>query len=198
MNTSVLCFQTKHMKKNKYDIAISFANEDLNIALCMYLALKLKRKKGSVFYYKETFDNIGKSLKAELPKIYGKDAQFIVALISRNYLNKEKVYATIESNVIIQRWKDNPEKSFFIPLIIDDTPVSDIDSIFPSDIAYVRWNSNPELIAEKIWDMIEEEKEKRNDQIQSSKVVIDNSNANIKAKTLIQTGNHKGNINISG
>ena len=187
------------MKNNqfKYDVAISFANEDLNIALCIYLALKLKRKKGKIFYYTETFDNVGKSLNHELPKIYGTDAQFIVVLVSKNYLNEEKVYAALESKVIIDRWKSDPEKSFFIPLLIDDTLVSDIDPVLPNDIAYVQWNANPEKIAKKIWSMIEVTKNKRESTHFVRNNGIDNSNATIKGEKIIQIGHSRGDIKIN-
>lgn len=194
INATVLCCKINQMKKMKYDVAISFANEDLNIALCIYLALKLKRKDGKVFYYKETFDNAGKSLKDQLPIIYGEDSQFVVAIISKNYLNTEKVYATIESDAIIERWEKNKEKTFFIPVLIDDTKVSEINPVFPKEITYVKWDSNPEFIAEKIWDMIEHKRE--GNQTSLNGISINNVGEKIEARNIIQTGIINGDINL--
>ncbi|MCC7453377.1 MAG: toll/interleukin-1 receptor domain-containing protein [Crocinitomix sp.] len=176
------------MKKMKYDVAISFANEDMDIALCIYLALKFKRKDGKVFYYKETYDNAGKSLKDQLPIIYGEESQFVVAIISKNYLNSQKVYATIESNAIIERWKKSKEKTFLIPLLIDGTNVNEINPVFPNDVVYVLWDSNPESIAEKIWNMIAEIKYKESTQNKSSKMSTDHFSLKIKETNNLQVG----------
>ena len=138
----------------EYDIALSFAEEDASIALNIYLALKLLQGDNSVFFYKKNLHTSGKLLKSELPSLYKFKARYVVMLVSESYVNKDKIYAPIESNAIIERWKFNPEDSFLIPVRIDQTPLSTVDSSLSKEVAYARWNGDPEDLAEKIWELV--------------------------------------------
>lgn len=145
------------MKKYKYDIAISFANKDINIAHCLYLAFKLNGLADKTFYYKESYDGTGKDLETNLPKIYGKESKYVISIISKDYTKTK--YSQIELESIIERWRKNPEHTFWIPVLIDDTKLSDLnevlkEKILKDSVAYVMWDLNPENIAQKIWEML--------------------------------------------
>jgi hypothetical protein len=140
------------MKDYKYDISISFANEDINIALCLYLAFKLNGLNKSTFYYRENMDYTGQDLEKSLPKIYGKESKYVISIISKDYAKSK--YSQIELESIIKRWKKNPEHTFWIPVITDKTLLSELDKELRDSIAYVIWDLNPENIAHKIYEML--------------------------------------------
>jgi len=185
------------MKKYEYDIAISFADEDIAIAQCIYLALKLTKKENSIFYYKKTLDTAGKLLLNELPEIYKQKSQFVLMLVSANYVSENKTYVPIEAEAILQRWKFDPKASFLIPVLIDDTQLSSVDESLTKDIARVKWNMEPEDLAEKIWAMIrknkaEESIEKINLAKKESEGVHFNNTGVRVGRNFHQTGIHNG------
>lgn len=71
----------------KYDIALSFAEEDRNIAVA--LARELGRKGISVYYYPDNIiETAGKQLSQKLTEIYTKDAKYAVVIVSDHYFKK--------------------------------------------------------------------------------------------------------------
>lgn len=139
-----------------YDVAISFAEEDNLIALCIYLALKIERPNSlnMTFYYKQNLDHIGQKLTESLPLIYGHKSRFVIMVVSKNYVKKKKKYVQIEKEAIIERWSGNQDATFMIPLLIDDTVLSEVNNGFTNDVAYLHWNNEPELLAKRIWEML--------------------------------------------
>jgi hypothetical protein len=193
------------MKKFEYDVALSFAEEDLNIALSIYLSLKLTKEDNSIFYYKKSLDTTGKVLKDELPEIYKHKSRFVLMLVSKNYVNKDKVYAPIEAEAIIQRWKFNPKESFLIPVLIDETPLVSVDVSLPEGIARVKWNHDPEALAKSIWELVRKNGTDANGEEQSAsdagKIPRNNSTINTDVKggngSVIKTSAHIGDVKYS-
>lgn len=128
-------------KRFKYDIAISVAEEDAAIA--EVIAQSLKAKKISCYFYREqSVQNWGQHiLRISLSK-YGAEARYVLVIISEHFMKK---YWTGIENQIMQVFR--PGKDIYIlPLRVDDTPVDGISKY----IAFVKWESNEEEIADKI------------------------------------------------
>lgn len=105
--------------KYEYDVALSFAGENRDLAQKFYN--KLRRKKIKVFFDKmEQSRLIGMDLDKEFRRIYGGKSRLIVILISKFYPAKD--WTRFESEIIIDEAKRRG-KTYFIPCIIDDTPV---------------------------------------------------------------------------
>lgn len=188
------------MEKYHYDVALSFAEEDLNSAQSLYLALKLTQKENTIFFYKKSLYTSGKVLKNELPELYKHQAKFVVMLVSKDYVNKEKVFAPIEAEAIIQRWKFNPSESFLIPIIIDDTPLNKVDPSLSNDIARVKWDQDPEQLAEKIWELVrfDEHRNRSKNTVPEpsekgktiNRITINDNSSNKSGNGIIQNGNN--------
>lgn len=108
--------------KKQYDIAISFAGEDRNIA--SEYANKLKRNRVSVFYDNFENENLwGKDLYEKLDEIYRKQAKYCVMFISSHYA--KKLWTSHERKSAQARaFKEN--KEYILPVKLDDTEVPGI------------------------------------------------------------------------
>ena len=108
------------IRKYEYDIALSFAGEDREIA--EKLAEILSRKKGlRVFYDKYEQVNLwGKNLYDHLIEVYEKKAKYCVILISKNYV--KKVWTNLERQAAQARaLKENEE--YILPIKIDNSEI---------------------------------------------------------------------------
>lgn len=143
-----------YMKKYKYDIAISFAEEDRDIATLLdrvFQSGRLKRIKP--FYYpKYEKELIGENLDVLLPKIYGWEAEFALIILSKNYLLKK--YCQIELEAIKKRRALQEERYVFV-IRKDDTPIEAIG--FPEGFVYRQWNHEPEQFVELMQKILEEQ-----------------------------------------
>jgi len=101
-----------------YDISLSFAGEDREIA--SKLADQLQYYNIPVFFdeFMQT-DLIGRDLTAYLPEIYSKRARYCVLLISNSY-PKKKWAANIELPAARERIYSEGD-NYIIPVLIDDT-----------------------------------------------------------------------------
>jgi TIR domain len=101
----------------KYDLALSFAGEDRDIARKIadgVLALNYQ-----VFFDEyEKAQLWGADLTAELGRIYGEDARFCVILISKHYA--EKSWTNHERQFALARAMED-RRPYILPLRIDDT-----------------------------------------------------------------------------
>jgi tetratricopeptide (TPR) repeat protein len=126
----------------KYDVAISFAGEDRDVAESVVKALKARTI--SVFYdADETAELWGTNLVDGLTRLYHKEARFALMLVSRHYA--QKTWTKLERKAIQARafMQDDP---YLLPLKIDYT---ELEGILPTD-GYVEWKNNPEYIADLI------------------------------------------------
>lgn len=142
-------------RKYKYDIAISFAEEDRNIALAVRSAFKLEElKKIRVYYYADKPEETwGYKLKERLPKIYRDEARYSLLILSEKYPHKK--YCRIELEAIRERIKREEDRYLFI-LTTDDTDPSRID--LADDYAFREWNYDPEQLTEILSQILKPQK----------------------------------------
>ena len=113
---------TSKMDGEKFDIAISFAGEDREIA--EMLAIQLKNKQVNVFYDNfEKADLWGKNLYDYLSSVYSEKSKFCVMLLSKHYENK--LWTTHERKSAQARaFRENRE--YILPIKIDNTNITGI------------------------------------------------------------------------
>jgi beta propeller repeat protein len=137
----------------EYDIAISFAGENREIA--KKLAEKLRAKAVKVFYdefYKSEL--WGKELTAYFQDIYGPKTRFVVVLMSEYYPVKD--WTGFEFS-IMRREAERRKTEFILPVRLDDTKMEGIKD----DVAYLDYqvegiDSIVECLLEKIARYLEE------------------------------------------
>lgn len=136
-------------KKYPYDIAISFASADHNIALCIYLALKLEMPESSIYYYpKKQSVMLGNDLKKELNEIYRHQSAFVIAVVSRDYIDVTNDLVQCEINAYMPRFL--MEKSaYVIPAIVDKTKLKELHEELDG-ITHFMWDFNPEKLVLEI------------------------------------------------
>lgn len=134
-------------KRYKYDVALSFAEEDKNIAEAIGKALKDLDIKYYLFYEE---NNWGKPLKKLTWDIYHKQSRLALVLISKHY--PQKRWAKEEWEVI-QTVLKRENTPYLIPVRIDNT---ELDGL-PNQIVYKHWTgSNAYEIAVKIFKLLKQ------------------------------------------
>lgn len=133
----------------KYDVAISVAEEDKDVAKQIVAALK---KKSIPYYYYEddTAGNWGEYIMNLTKDAYGKHARYILLITSRIYV--EKYWSGVELQVAVSSFVRG--KPRVLQLRLDNTPV---DSISKHQV-YLEWNNNPEEIAGILEEKIKRQK----------------------------------------
>lgn len=129
----------------KYDVAISFAVEDMNAALALSLAFELRGVK-NVYYYPDcNGDTAGKILRHRLKQIYGEEARYIVILASAKYFKKDT--AQFELNVVRMRMERDPAcQNVLLVKLERELPLSAYP--FLERLAWLEWNFRPKEIAD--------------------------------------------------
>ena len=129
----------QHLKKNEstssddkkypYDVAISFAGEDREVA--ELLSDHLIELGLTVFYDRlEEHKLLGKNLYQYLQKIYKDSAQTCIVLISQHYVQKPWTLHELEQiQARIFETRTQDEIEYLLPLRIDDTEIPGINSI---------------------------------------------------------------------
>ena len=120
--------------EEKYDIAISFAGENRDIA--EQFANKLAEKNVKVFY--DSFEQAalwGKNLYDYLSSIYSEKSKFCIMLLSKHY--ESKLWTNLERKSAQARaFRENRE--YILPIRIDDTKITGIQET----VGYVDINSH--------------------------------------------------------
>jgi len=129
--------------EEKYDVAISFAGEDRNIA--EQLANKLSEKQVKVFYDSfEQADLWGKNLYDYLSSVYSEKSKYCIMLLSKHY--ESKLWTNLERKSAQARaFRENRE--YILPIRIDDTKITGIHET----VEYIDINSHS---IEKIVEMV--------------------------------------------
>ena len=131
--------------KYKYDVALSFAEEDRNVALAIALAIEMSGFKKIYYYPDQRSATIGKRLHDELKKIYGKETQYIVVLLSRKYFQKPT--AKIELQAIYNRIQRQSAITCVIPVMLQKK--LNLSSYpYLKKLTYLEWSFQPKEIAE--------------------------------------------------
>ncbi len=181
-----------------YDIALSFANEDLAIAQA--IAGELKRLHIKPYLYTEEI-TLTSNLTANTWNVYTQESRFVLVVISKDY--KEKKWASLEWDAIqtVHRPKGIP---YMIPLRIDDT---ELPGLHP-DIIFSKWEGNASHTAISLFELIFSKstkkkikakkkiktKNKEKPKIEPRSHTIDLRGATTNNNTIL---NGDGNINLS-
>lgn len=116
----------------KYDLAISFAGEERNIA--EGIAEQLNKKGFNIFY--DNFyeaDLWGKDLAKYLGSIYSSQAKFCLVIASKNYVAKAWTIHELQHALSTQL----VNKNYILLLRMDDTPIPGYADIY----SYVKFES---------------------------------------------------------
>ncbi|MCE7995097.1 MAG: toll/interleukin-1 receptor domain-containing protein [Roseivirga sp.] len=106
-------------KPYKYDIAISFAEEDDSLAEKLYEALTSYSHKFRTYYYKKKQGRqIGKRLPRVLRKVYMEESRYVVVLASKDYHKKEWTRREWD---VIEEERENRQSLYRILISIDGT-----------------------------------------------------------------------------
>jgi hypothetical protein len=118
--------------EHKYDIAISFAGEQRDIAEA--INNRLKQHNIRTFYDEDkAVDLWGKNLAEYLPTIYSDDAKFVLIILSKEYL--KKVWTKVERRAAVSRLIRS-DYEYLLIYKIGDVDTSNIPGISP-DISYL-------------------------------------------------------------
>jgi hypothetical protein len=131
-------------REYKYDIAISFAEEDRNVALAIALAVEMSGMKRVYYYPEQHSETVGKRLHPALEKIYGEESQYIVVLLSKKYFKKPT--AKKELQAIYSRIQQQPDIVCVIPVMLQKK----LDlSAYPylKELTWLEWAFQPKEIA---------------------------------------------------
>ena len=161
-------------KNYNYDVALSFAEEDKDIAeqiaaSCKTLGLK------PYFYEYENAENWGENLFNVIVNRYRDTAKFALILISKHYVNKK--WTDIERQ-IIQSVNQQSSSAYLLPLRLDDTVLEGLTD----NTLYIEWKENPKAIAE----MIEQKIADLNQQLEKKNLDQDSKTTNIHQDTYIE------------
>jgi len=119
----------------KYDVAISFAGEDRQVAEALASSLRAERLK--VFYDKYAQAELwGKDLYAHLSKVYKDDAEYCLMLLSAHYSKKQW---TNHERKAAQARAFQENREYILPLKLDDTQ---IDGVL-STTGYMDYRTTP-------------------------------------------------------
>ena len=131
-------------QKYKYDIAISFANEDLKIA--KKIAKQLKRLGITYYLYSEEV-TLSSNLTATTWNVYYQDSRFALVLISKYY--KDKKWSSREWDAIYAVHRPY-NRSYMILIRIDDTQEQGLHP----DTIFLEWKKNASHIAISLYELI--------------------------------------------
>jgi hypothetical protein len=136
----------QRLRSFEYDLALSFAGEDRDIA--EYVANKVKSAGYKVFY--DSFEKVelwGSDLSRELPKKY-RNSRFCLVLLTEVYLGK--MWTTLERQAIISEFLKNRGENYLLPVFLNGFS-GDVPGL--SDLtAYLSINSTTEKdsLADKV------------------------------------------------
>lgn len=123
----------------KYDVAISVAEEDKEVA--KQIAAALKKRKVRYYYYEErAVDSWGKYIINLTEDSYGRSARYVLMITSKIFV--EKYWANLEKQIALANIPIQG-KPHILQLRLDDTPVDGISKY----VVYRDWKNNPEEIA---------------------------------------------------
>ena len=130
--------------KNRYDVALSFAGEDREIA--KNLAMSLREESVNVFFDEWATNELwGKNLFQHLTNIYN-ESSVVIVLLSKHYL--EKQWTQTELRTLRNTAVHTQDYSIF-PIKIDDSP-------YPSVVSTIGYIDLRVTSIKKIVDLVKE------------------------------------------
>src|SRR5687768_12449873 len=133
------------MKNYKYDVAISFAEEDRNAALALSLAFEIEGFKNVYYYPDKQVDDLGDEFKKSLTKIYRDEAKYAIVLFSDQYFGPHKVFTSVELEAIKVRMVAESNHVYMIPVILNES--FHFQDPILSKLKCYPWNYNPKPLA---------------------------------------------------
>jgi hypothetical protein len=131
--------------KRKYDVAVSFAEEDAVVA--EKIVRSLERRKIKTYYYKDhSAIHWGEDLFTISYAKYAIESRCILTIISKNYARK---YWTDIERLILHSVHITG-KITWLPLRLDDTRLEGLSN----STVCVKWNENADEIAALIWEKL--------------------------------------------
>lgn len=130
-----------------YDVALSFAGEDRDLA--RKLADLLKERGVTAFYDEdETASLWGKNLYEHLADVYSEKARYCVMFVSQHYVRKRWTNHERE-NAQARAFRERQE--YILPLKLDDTSIPGLpDTVGHVDVRHVSIGRVADLICEKL------------------------------------------------
>jgi TIR domain len=192
-------------KEYLFDVAISFADEDKNAAKA--LALAFESIDINAYYYDDIDERalgFGQNLENRLIDIYREKAKYAVVLFSENYFSDNKKYTRIELKAIVERMNKDSDSVYLLPIKFkDEFVIEDYSEL--NNITYLKWEVNPEAIAEAIKTLLGKKLIDKNKAQNSnaflyssgneSKVILDEVIVNGNNNLFKNTGNNNVNSN---
>ncbi len=127
----------------KYDIALSFAEEDRAIAHLLEIALKAQGITKVYYYPNHTDKGWGRDLAKHLAKIYEQEARYAIVLLSKHYFDKP--FTKIEYTAMQRRVIQEAPAVYMLPVVIGN--VKELGKPELGDLHFLTWNHNSEQIA---------------------------------------------------
>lgn len=159
-----------------YDIALSFATEEIELVEKIYHYLSAENLK--VFFAPAPECQIVLSAENQRKvfyQIFGMESEFVALLVSRNYI--VRAVPMEEANIAFSKHNNDGK---VIPVYLDDTPLP-LTMLDPNDKNYFRSN-NPAVIASHIATKIKNEKVR----IENNKKSEQNSVMHIEGNTAVK------------
>jgi hypothetical protein len=129
----------------QYDVALSFAEEDRDIALLLSQALN--QESLTVYYYPDKAEATwGANLETKLKEIYKEKARYAIVILSEKYF--EKKYAAVEFAAIQQRMAMEKDAVYMLPVLHGGLPLLEAHKL--GNLACIMWQHNPAEIAKKL------------------------------------------------
>ncbi len=128
-NSSIIPNFSLFTKKTKpiYDVAISFAGSERDLAIT--IGFYCQRNGISIFY--DDLEQLwGKDLKKELKSVFGKQAKYVLVIVSKEYV--KRYWTMYEFRSALTNMVDN-EWGRILPIKIDDAILQEL----PDSIAYI-------------------------------------------------------------
>jgi tetratricopeptide (TPR) repeat protein len=124
------------LKPKKYDVVISFSDEQKDIAVALSIALE---NEGILTYYypHKLEENVGKDLEGQLRQLYHSESVIAIAIFSQTYFSNH--FTKIELDAILDRLQK--EDDYLIPIRYNT-----IDKKI-AHLTFKQWQSNPQEIA---------------------------------------------------
>ena len=137
------------LRRYKYDVAISVAEEDKAVAIL--IANVLDTKSIRYYYYEEkAAESWGEYILNLTADSYGRRARYVLLITSKYYVTK--YWSNIERQIALAT--PRPDNIHILQLKLDNTLVDGLSKY----VSYQTWNNNPEEIATLLRQKIREQK----------------------------------------
>ncbi|MDO5968874.1 toll/interleukin-1 receptor domain-containing protein [Flavivirga aquimarina] len=164
------------MKQYEFDIALSCAIEDIEIARSIKEELK---RLGVKCYFFEDKLKPSRDIKLKTWKIYRKKSKYALVIISENYPKKK--WAKEEWEIILGVRRD---WDYIIPVRLDNTPLEGLHS----NTEYMIWEGKPSHTAISVFSLLKLKKTSKKKYDKKRRKSLGSVTNNIRVK------NNEGNI----